>query len=57
MFETFNRTASQKQNTTSRKGTMELKEGYILEKLLLNTWSGQKKIFRESKTTSTDDLR
>lgn len=57
MFETFVRTASQKQNTTSRKGTMELKEGYILEKLLLNTWSGQKKIFREAKNTSTDDLR
>lgn len=57
MFETFDRTASQKQNTTSRKGTMEVKEGYILEKLLLNTWSGQKKFFRESKTTSTDDLR
>lgn len=57
MFETFVRTASQKQNTTSRKGTMELKEGYILEKLLLNTWSGQKKFFREAKNTSTDDLR
>lgn len=57
MFETFVRTASQKQNTTSRKGTMELKEGYILEKLLLNTWSGQKKFFREAKNTSTDHLR